>query len=49
MTNQEKFMAYANKRLMQKAKKENEADKYLKSRGADSNRRYAMHRKRSGR
>lgn len=29
-------------------KKENEADKYLKARGADSNRRYAMHRKRNG-
>jgi len=30
-------------------KKENEADTYLKTRGADSNRRHAMHRKRNGR
>lgn len=29
--------------------KENEADTYLKMRGADSNRRHTLHRKRNGR
>ncbi|WP_346935352.1 hypothetical protein [Clostridium sp.] len=48
---QDEFMTkvYRDLGVKKPSKKENEADTYLKTRGADSNRRYAMHRKRSGR